>query len=168
MGAGRVQVTPEQVAASLLLALRTALGLGERQAWATSDPMVPISAIPPGGDQWVTLSMGDMRFGFDEADQHVLLCETEATVTGYVRFGLDDLGHDEGFLMDPDRGAWKLLRKIIKAVHGIELLDENDDPWCANIPQCVYASKPDYNQEYLIGWVQARFAVSYDWGFGDA
>jgi hypothetical protein len=143
MGAGRVQVTPEQVVQSLLDKLRTDLMLGERQAWATVDPMVPISAIPPGGDEWVTLAMGDMRFA------------------------LDDLGHDEHFLLDADRGAWRLLRKIIKAIHGVELLDENYDPWCMNLPQCTFASKPDYNQEYLIGWVQARFAIAYDWGFGD-
>lgn len=168
MPQGRVQVTPEQVTHSLLEALRTALALDARQAWATVDPMVPISAIPPGGDMWATLAFGDLSFGFDEAGIDILFAQTEVMVTGYLRYVLDDLGHDEGFLLDADRGAWKVLRKIVKALHGVELLDDNGDPWCANLPQCTFASRPDYNWEHAIGWVQARFAISWDWGSGDA
>jgi len=163
MGLSREAVTPEEVLASIVLQLRTELALEERQLWVTADALIPISAIPPGGTEWATVSMGDIEFGFDQAEPENILAQTTVTVTGYLRFGLDDMGHDEGFLVDATRGAYRYLRRIIKALHGLELLTTGGLPWCAELPRVTGATKPDFSQQDMTGWVQARFAIAWDW-----
>ena len=112
---------------------------------------------------WITVSFGDIEFGFDEADHEALLAQTVVTVTVYTRFALDDMGHDEGMLLDATRGMYPMLRKLVATIHGKELLTTGGSPWCASLPRCIHASKPDYSQEQMVAWVSARVELSWDW-----
>lgn len=163
MGLSRKPITPDDAIHYIVEALKTAFTFDDRHCWASVDPLIPLRAIPPGGERWITVSFGDIEFGFDEADQDVLLAQTVATITGYTRFALDDMGHDEGLLLDATRGTYPFLRQIIGVLHGVELLTTLGEPWCASLPRCVHAAKPDYDQEQMIGWVSARFQLSWDW-----
>jgi hypothetical protein len=166
MGLSRTPITPDDALHYVIEAFKAAFTLDDRHCWPTVDPMMPLAAIPPGGEVWITVSFGDIEFGFDEADPDALLAQTVATVTAYTRFALDDMGHDDGLLLDATRGAYPLLRQLVAAIHGQELLTDAGQPWCASLPRCVFAAKPDYNQEHMIGWVSARFQISWDWADG--
>lgn len=158
----RSMITPEAVLQSLVATVRTALQLGDRSCWATVDAMVPLGAIPPGGDIFATVVLGDIEFGFDQTEPDNLFAQTTAIVTIYTRFALDDMGHDEGLLLHDTRGLYANCRTVINAIHGRELLTEFDELWCASLPKCTSMSRADYNQELLIGWMSLQFSIAWD------
>jgi len=160
----RVDTTQDVVATAFLAHLTTALGLDETHCYETDEP--DKVTIPRSGDYWATVYVGPGTFDvpFQVGGGANQCMETiPVTVTAYSRIRLDPSGRAQRQLHEVARGLYPLKRKLLKAMVGIDLTDEDDSTF---LRQCIYAlrsSLPEVNDKEGWGRISVEFGVAWDW-----
>jgi hypothetical protein len=142
------------------------LTLTERQCYAVARPQ-DVPAIPPGGDYWLTVSLGSGDFADEEQVAGNVTEDTEIIVSGYTRIKTDSTSHDGFLLMDDARGLLAIKKKILGALVGQDLADEDGDEFLrqwlharrCEAPDLVVAGRDGVN----CGVIRITFGVSFDW-----
>jgi hypothetical protein len=167
----RVDVDQTTVMAALIARLKDRLQLAESHCYETINPPHAPPVAPPGGDFFVTVLVGDGAFdeGMQDAGgEEQLKEECEVTVTGYSRIRLDRVGHDTLLLHDDLRGLLKAIKfKILKALVGVDLQNEDDEYFLRDMIRVRRASQADHDKDKGIGWISIVFVVSWDWDLAD-
>jgi len=165
----RIDVDQTTVLEAIIARLQDQLQLSDSHCYETISPLEPGPA-PPGGDFFVTVSIGDGVF--DEGMQDAggaeqLNEECEVTVTGYSMCKLDRVGHDHKLMHDELRGLLKVVKlKILKALVGVDLQDEADDEdnyFLRDMIRVRRSTRPDHDPKKGIGWISITFVASWDW-----
>jgi len=164
----RVDVEQVDVFEALVLYLRRALGLNDRQCYETLDPYSP--TIPKGGDYWVTVAPGEGQYDVEHqigGGEDQLTEESVVTVTAYTRIKLDSTDHDENLLRDARRGVFVLKHKILKALVGADIPKGSDTflrqllyARHAHAPQILEGSK---DNRLRLACISIDFGVDFDW-----
>jgi hypothetical protein len=164
--ASRIDIVEVDVLASVLLRVQTELGLNDRQCYPVRDVLyVPV--IPPGGDYFVTISVGDGIFNEGEQIPQQCIENSEFTVSGFTRIKTDSTGHDGYMLTDASRGTLPIKRKILKALVGKDLEDADGTTFLRQLVFAKRASAPEIveigDKGVLCGVVRITFGIKYDW-----
>ena len=162
----RINVTGNQVLASIVALLRYSLGFDESTCYEVGNPDdVPV--VPISGDWWCTVAAGDGQF--DPGNQDASQCseETEVVVTGYTRIMTDRTDHVENLLHDPDRGVLEVKRLLLRTLVGKDPLTPTGDTFLRCLIWAVRSSPPQVGHpegsEDLIGRIQVTFRLEFDW-----
>lgn len=153
--------TKAEVLAAVMRFYKTQFGLPDNAIFPTVEPLNP-PAIPPGGDLFFSVSLGDGSFPFEEQDDEQVREDTDFIVTGYTRMQLDRANRDESFLLDPKRGALAMQAKLLLIV-GQELTREGGAGLLASRVYAKRSHRPNYDAQKGIGWTGITFGVEFDW-----
>lgn len=160
----RIDVTQDVVLARVVARLRESLGLDERHCFETDNP--DKIEVPRSGGYYVTVYIGPGQF--DVANQiggGAAQC-TEAiqvVVTGYSRVRLDPV--DEGMKQfhAASRGLYVLKAKILKALVGQDLADEDGNTFLRQLVYATRAAVPVIDKDKGQGKIAVEFGVEWDW-----
>lgn len=161
----RIDALPTVILQRIAARLRSELGLNDRQVFLTLEPTAA-PTIPPGGDVCLTVALGDGRF--DEANQiggtrETLVEETSVTVTAYVRTKLDAGDHAEALLLEAARGLLVWKQRILKALDGIDLADDNDSRLLVQYLNAIQSWRPRIDGHTQIAMIAVAFTVDFNW-----
>jgi hypothetical protein len=162
----RINVTGNQVLASVVALLRASLGFDESTCYEVANPD-HVPSVPLTGDWWCTVAGGDGQFDPGNQDRSQCSEETEVIVTAYTRIMTDRTDHATDLLHDPDRGCLHMKHKLLSALVGKDLTTPTGDTF---LRQFVWAarSSPAVTGEHeeskdLIGRIQLTFRIEFDW-----
>lgn len=158
----RVNVTQEVVLTAVVDRLVAQLAINANRCYVSTQPL---STIPPGGDYFVTVSLGDGQFDAEIQEQHAVQLQeqTEVIITVLTRMHLDRADRDIYLLTDDTRGLLTIKRLILKALVGHDLVEGAGDTFLRRLVAVKYAEKPQYDPEKMVGWLSIHFAVDFDW-----
>ncbi len=145
-----------------------ALKIAKDSLFPSQQPMTPPAALP-GGNFWLTVTIGDGTFPLEEQCPEQLREDMDFTVTGFTRIALDEKGRDHKLLKSEERGLLLIKRKILSIV-GQQLALDDGTPIGADRVYAVRASKPEVvsNPATSLGTVSVTFRLAYDWDLPEA
>ncbi|MGO9115225.1 MAG: hypothetical protein ACLP9L_38930 [Thermoguttaceae bacterium] len=162
----RINVTGNQVLASVVALLCASLGFDESTCYEVADAdQVP--AVPIAGDWWCTVAGGDGQFDPGNQDPSQCSEETEVIVTGYTRIMTDRTDHVENLLHDPARGCLYMKGMLLSALVGKDLATTTGDTflrtfvWAARSSPAQTGEHPETGE--FLGRIQVTFRLEFDW-----
>ncbi len=155
-----------EVLESVLLFYRQRLELPEDAVFPTVNILAPGEALP-GGEFFITITVGDGQFPLEEQDDEQLRENCQFTAMAFLRKTADWGGRDTQFLLDRRRGALALQNRLLLIV-GEELKDPPGDFLIASRVYAVGTIAPTYDDVKLLGWTGVRFGVEFDWSIEGA
>jgi len=158
----RVDVTEIEVVTAILARLRSQLKLSENQCWFTTDPSI-IPDLPPGGEYFATVAIGDGQFPDGEQIAGNITEDTSIGVTIYSRMRLDRTDKDIALLAKKDNGLFALKKKVLAALVGHDLTNEDDDTFLRQLLHALDCTRPVYDKTKAVGYLTIAFGVSFDW-----
>jgi len=163
MAATRVDITQRAALVQLLAHLRTALTLNDRQCFACVNPLGVEIPSTVGGNRFVSVSLRDGQFPFEETVEHQCYEASEVVVTGYVRIAFDNVAREEEFLLNAERGVLAFKEDLIRVLCGVDIDDANGQKFLREWMSPRRATAPDYDHAKKIGWVQLIIPLEFDW-----
>jgi hypothetical protein len=144
------------------------LKLPAASLFPSQQPMAPPAGLP-GGNFWLTVTVGDGSFPLEEQFPEQLREEVEITVTGFSRVELDEKGRDHKLLKDAERGLLAIKRKILSII-GQQLKKPDGTPIGADRIYARRATRPEAvsNERDNLGTVSVSFALAFDWELPEA
>lgn len=139
--------------------LRKDFDLPDECCFVTTQPLDP--DVRPGGEFWLAICLEGGTF--DEslqigggADQ---CCEaSEISVTILCQDRLDALNVDTALLAK----LLPLKRKVLRSLVATDL-DVKQSPFLRQLIPVMRSSKPQFDKEHGIGWLQLFFRAEFDW-----
>lgn len=154
---------------ALVSLLQTKLLLDDRHVYQTTAPPGSSSGNPQSGDFWVTVMPGGSSFAdgqFQDGGGAAQVTDfAEAIVTGYTRIRLDNTDRDNLLLGDLNRGLFPVKQKILGALVGQQLFDDENNPLLRSLLAATRAEAPAYDKDQATGWVSIAFRTDFDWTF---
>lgn len=146
------------------------LKLSKDSLFPSQQPMAPPAALP-GGDYWLTVTVGDGTFPLEEQFPEQLVEDTDFIVTAFTRVQLDETGRDHKLLKHEQRGLLRIKRKILSII-GQQLALDDGTPIGADRVYAVRASKPEAlvnpAKGINLGTVSVTFRLAFDWSIPEA
>lgn len=164
----RIDAEQSDVLDAVVTRLQTALVLGGRQCFPVARPQ-DVPTIPPGGDFFVTVAVGDGLFVDQEQAEGNLTEDTDVVVSAYTRIKTDSTGHDKQLLMEEARGLLRIKRRLLAALSGQDLTTDGGDTFLRQTCHARRAAAPDLvavgREGILCGVIRVVFGVPFDWTF---
>src|SRR6185437_6609409 len=85
------------------------------------------------------------------------------TVTVYSRLKTDRAGTEEHLLRDSRRGLLQIKKRVLRALVGKDLEDEEGNHFLREFVCVRRAGRPEYDNKKGIGWLQLTFLLGFDW-----
>lgn len=151
--------------------LQDKLGLDASHCFETT---VPLQAFgnPQSGDFWVTVSPdgGSFAEGQFQTGGGEFQCTEfgELTVMGFTRIRLDRTDRDTHLLHDLKRGLLGIKKKLLAALVGQQLFDEQGNELLRSLIAAKRPIKPDYDKDQATGWIGIVFSTDFDWDLSNA
>ena len=160
----RVDTTQDVVTDRLIVRLRDQLSLKETHCYETDEPEKV--TIPPGGDYWVTVFVGPGSFDVPMqigggANQCVEMMPV--TISAYSRIRLDPTERANRQLHEAARGLYPLKKKLLKALVGHDLLDEDGNTFLRQLIYALRSSLPEVDNQAGWGRISVEFGLEWDW-----
>ena len=163
----RIDIKQDVVLERVVARLRDQLKMNDRQCYETLDAFSP-PIIPKGGAWCVAVSAGDSAFETGEQAPGNFTEDWDITVTAYTRMALDPADHAEKLLRAKGRGMLVLKRKILAALVGHDLTNEDADTFLRTPLYAKRAHRPVVIESLdgtktLLGLQSVDFGVDFDW-----
>lgn len=158
--------TQDEVFESIMRFYRGRLKLPTESVYPTIEPL-SAPAIPPSGNFWISVALGDGQFPEEEQDDEQLREEIAFTVTGYSRIALDRATRETEFLFAKERGANYIKSRLLLIV-GHQLTDPEGTGIAASRVWARTSHRATYDATQSIGWVGITFGVDFDWHIAGA
>ena len=166
-----IDTDQDTVLRALVKLLQTKLSLDDRHCFETVTPLQEFGN-PQSGDFWVTVSSGDG--GYEEGQFQTgggaaqVVEFGEATVMGFSRIRLDGTDRDTKLLHDLRRGLYGIKKKLLGALVGEQLIDDQGNELLRSLIVAKRAVKPDYAPKEATGWIGVVFSTDFDWNLTTA
>lgn len=161
----RSDVTQSAALLAIVDYLGSALGLNERQCYPVAREE-DLPSLPPGGDFFLTVALGDSRFVEGEQTPGNISEESSVTISIYTRIRLDSTGHDRYMLLDDARGLLAIRNRVLAVLVGQDLTDSLGRPFLRQLLFAQSASRPELleapNKGGLLGVQRLTFGMHFD------
>jgi len=137
----RIDVTQATVLQRIVERLRSQLSLPEQRCYETLDADSPL-VVPPGGEFFLTISPGQGRFVEGEQAIGNVTEEWTVIVAAFIRIHLDEAGRDLEVLLQTGRGMFPIKRRILAALVGHDLTDDNGETFLRNLLYVIAVAAP--------------------------
>jgi len=161
----RIDTTQDVVLTRIVARLRDQLDLPDHRCFETLEPMTD-PLVPKGGDYLITVSPGDSRFDVDMQDAagaNQLMEMGSVTVTAYAKIALDPGDRATKIIHEVNRGMAPIKLRILKALVGHDLEDEDGNYLLRQLIYAMQAWRPQYNLDTKIARIAVGFGVDFDW-----